>query len=911
MLASDVGTFFQLLWPEPLPVEAGLSICSRSRDRGFHYRRRVPLKGADRFVREVAHWADQKEDVYTGVAAVRPDAPNRGKVEHVAALPAIWAEVDFDDGLGAHREATGVPSLEAAVEFVHSCGLTPSFYVASGHGIHVYWSLREPWVLGDPAEREKAVSLYKRFGETLRAAGEQRGYRLDPVFDLARVLRVPGTMNHKTDTVVPVVLHAEEATSAGQRVYEPIDFERWIRASAPKLYSLVPKGNTIPVVEAPSFKRHEAGESLAASAEWPARLGPFIKRLKTVAGGGGKSKPGSSILAQKMLAREPLANVGSRDTATNAAAGVLAFASKYMDLTVDDLFPVLWGSVENMPGGLDDPPPTQHDAYTKLKRAVEAAKKDEAKEKAENAAFEEALVRSGRERRKQERAGIANLEEYRAKREAEDDSGYYTPEDIERFARDNDCTVREWDKRWVIAVNNRYFIWTEDRYVSWPAQHIAVTCAEQLAPAGLELYKRNKRGEITGVIGIDEIIRRHGRTARAIEIDLAAKKTTYDAVRQIIIEAPCPLRPIEPVYHKRIDDWMRALGGPLQEKLLDWVATVTELDMPSSALYLDGCASGGKSMLALGLARLWGQTPASFSQVFGSNFNSDLARCPFVFADEALPETRDKDITAVLRDAVSQEERTLNRKHQDEMVLRGAVRILIAGNNPDLIAKSAKGLSGSDLHAYVTRFLHIKVGPEAPAMLASWGGRAVTGDWVTGNKIAEHAKWLAKNRKVKMGARFRVDGVETSMHRSIVAKGAQKTLEWLALYISGKAKSEDQVLIGGEGLLLVSTAGVNARWTDVNAIDTPSPGMKGIGAAVKSISFPEALPVKRNGKETRYRVVQVSYLYDLMREVDGSESDVQARLAQPLPEWLREDLLARTKVEKHPWLEAWRLRGSP
>jgi hypothetical protein len=914
-----IGEFFNLLWPTPQAhiADAGLTICSSSQTRAaaerFKYRGRLPTADHPALIAECGKWAARGEDVYLGIGATKTTARFRGTANDVVAIPAFWAELDVNGP--AHKRPTGVPSMEAAFEFVQGVGLPPSFTVSSGHGLHVYWLFENPWLLPNEAERQRAAALFTRFGETLRDKGARLGYQLDPVWELARVLRVPDTYNFKNGDRVPVVLNA----SHDNDTYCESHFQQWI-SDASKLYVQAPRG-TIEVVEAPGFDAAPVdelaftvppvGEALAKGATWAPALEPLIKRLRLIARGQVRAKPGSAILAQKMLDREPLAGLGERDNATNAAAGILAFAAKYMPLTLDDLMQVLWGSVENMPGGLDDPPPSRQNTLKKLKGAMEDAAKEVAAEKAQNAAIEEGLVRQGRERRQQERAGVTSLAEYRrAKRHEEsggDPTGYYTPDDIERFAHENDATVEEWEHRWIIAANKRYYIWTEDRYVAWPAMHVAVTIERELRPAGLELTKRNKKGEITGLISVDEMVRRYGTTAIGVEINLAAKKTTFDAARQMIIDAPCPLKAFKPTFHPLIDEWLRAIGGPKADKVLDWVATAAELEVPSSALYLDGTASAGKSMLALGLARLWGTSPASFAQVFGSNFNGDLARCPLVFADEALPDNREKDITAVLRDAVSQEERTINRKYQEEMTMRGAVRVVIAGNNPNLIIKSAKGLSGADLDAYVARFLHIKVGPAAAELLHRWGGRKTTHDWVTGNKIAEHALWLAAHRKVPMGKRFRVDGEETSMHRAIVSKGSAKVLEWQSQYVSQKRPPHESVMLMGEGLLLVSTSGLAANWSEVPTNDV-APSLSAIGAALKAVAYEQPIALKRNGKEVRYRVMDPSHLLDFMREVDGDVEGLKARLAAPLPDWLQEDLQGRVKVEKHPWLAQWLAR---
>jgi hypothetical protein len=68
---------------------------------------------------------------------------------------------------------------------------------SSGYGIHGYWLFREPWRFEDDAERHRAAHLLRRFQSTIIAAGKLHGWDLDSTFNLAQVLRVPGTCNRK------------------------------------------------------------------------------------------------------------------------------------------------------------------------------------------------------------------------------------------------------------------------------------------------------------------------------------------------------------------------------------------------------------------------------------------------------------------------------------------------------------------------------------------------------------------------------------------------------------------------------------------------------------------------------------------------------------------------------------------
>jgi hypothetical protein len=76
-------------------------------------------------------------------------------------------------------------------------GTRPTVVIYSGHGLQPIWTL-EDTVLGDEATWDKAYRLSRRFGRlATHVAWTRFRANLDTVADLSRVLRVPGTCNHK------------------------------------------------------------------------------------------------------------------------------------------------------------------------------------------------------------------------------------------------------------------------------------------------------------------------------------------------------------------------------------------------------------------------------------------------------------------------------------------------------------------------------------------------------------------------------------------------------------------------------------------------------------------------------------------------------------------------------------------
>lgn len=145
---------------------------------------------------------------------VKPQRATRAEIGDVVAINCLFSEFDakrFGD------------DKRAALTHIHGLTLPPSVIVDSGGGYHAYWLLHSPWFLKDSAEREKAREL--QYAWVTLTGGD------DGAKDLARVLRVPGTRNHKPEygpnfPTVCFVHYGEE------ELYTLEDVEREIQKSA-------------------------------------------------------------------------------------------------------------------------------------------------------------------------------------------------------------------------------------------------------------------------------------------------------------------------------------------------------------------------------------------------------------------------------------------------------------------------------------------------------------------------------------------------------------------------------------------------------------------------------------------------------------------------------------------------------
>lgn len=141
-----------------------------------------------------AHAAD---DVWFGVNAMasRP-ASGRGTAKDVTRLAALHADLD----VGLDKLPSFAVGWQVIADVSEVLGTRPSVVILSGHGLQPLWPVDpdDPAAhLDTPEKRENAGALLKLFGRLVGRAAHLHGGKVDGVFDLARVLRVPGTVNRK------------------------------------------------------------------------------------------------------------------------------------------------------------------------------------------------------------------------------------------------------------------------------------------------------------------------------------------------------------------------------------------------------------------------------------------------------------------------------------------------------------------------------------------------------------------------------------------------------------------------------------------------------------------------------------------------------------------------------------------
>jgi hypothetical protein len=166
------------------------------------------------------------KEVYFGVSLAGRNFGKRNSASDVVAIVGLWADIDLAAPWRAEKPLPR--TIDEARTILDRLPLAPSVLVDSGHGLHAYWLFKEPWVFETPDERIEAAKTARGWVQTVRSVARDLGWEIDSVGDLARVLRLPGTVNRKGD--MPVEVRVLESSD---RRYNPDDFDPFAADEVP------------------------------------------------------------------------------------------------------------------------------------------------------------------------------------------------------------------------------------------------------------------------------------------------------------------------------------------------------------------------------------------------------------------------------------------------------------------------------------------------------------------------------------------------------------------------------------------------------------------------------------------------------------------------------------------------------
>jgi P4 family phage/plasmid primase-like protien len=200
-------------------------------------------------------------NIYFGIGLhSQPPASGRGEAGNVTAIPGFWLDGDIR---GPAHKATDLPAtVEEILSLVSECPWRPTAVVHSGHGLQLWWLFQEPWKLESEEERKQAEHLARRFQRFFQERARRVSKQIDSTADLARVLRLPGTINRKPslEPVAVTLLHLDESLrycpwSDFDELLPEVEEQTWQERPAGK-YSNYPAPKLLPVVNGCSWLQH-------------------------------------------------------------------------------------------------------------------------------------------------------------------------------------------------------------------------------------------------------------------------------------------------------------------------------------------------------------------------------------------------------------------------------------------------------------------------------------------------------------------------------------------------------------------------------------------------------------------------------------------------------------------------------
>lgn len=174
----------------------------------------------------------ESEQVYFGVCRTgeKGDEYQRATAETVRYVPGVYVDIDTSE---KHQRNNGkksdenLPTIAESTTALESMPFKPSIIIDTGGGLHVYWLFHELVEIDSDKERTQIQAILKGWESLLRS--HLKGKELDHVADLPRILRIPGTINHKYGTEVKLIKPVSTEPLDSIPRYELEDFAEFIR----------------------------------------------------------------------------------------------------------------------------------------------------------------------------------------------------------------------------------------------------------------------------------------------------------------------------------------------------------------------------------------------------------------------------------------------------------------------------------------------------------------------------------------------------------------------------------------------------------------------------------------------------------------------------------------------------------
>ncbi len=425
----------------------------------------------------------------------------------------------------------------------------------------------------------------------------------------------------------------------------------------------------------------------------------------------------------------------------------------------------------------------------------------------------------------------------------------------------------------VVQHGPSYWIWTGERYAHVHGKAFRPAAVQWLAPAPVDLTN-----ELGQVLGADDIVRKFGTVVETTVADLRATVARIEG--STFYDAPCPLRRVNVAFDANVDTFLRLLGGETYEALADWLAAVVDMSRPLPALALDGAAGAGKSLLAYGLAGLWGAEPIPLVKAT-QRFNAGILACPLAFGDETIPRQSNGDPdTESLREIIVRQAHAVERKGAEVSRAIGPLRVIVAANDLPRQLRSRGSLGHDDIKALSDRFLYLLC-DERPVEWLATGTPGATD--ALRDAIPGHVWWLrSQGRPFVRGTRLAVPANCEALVRTLdLSSGPRYAVyAWIAGWLNDPRNTKDsksEAIAVVRGDVLVRAEGIAKLWE--HYVTDARPTMHTIAECVRQVCHrTDRRHLRRGAGRVWYRVVDQSRL--IAFALSTGDDDLATRIGE-------------------------------
>lgn len=161
--------------------------------------------------------------LYFGVAprTERIAGNRRGKEHQCVSIPAFWVDIDIYIP-GWHDDPNLPPTLDDAYTLLNTFPIPPTSIIETGGGLQAWWALKAPVIA------REAKPILAAWKQSWKEAAAQHGWSIDDVFDIPRVMRLPGTTNHNGPASVTI------RTANWDNRFNLDDITQWLTLAEPE-----------------------------------------------------------------------------------------------------------------------------------------------------------------------------------------------------------------------------------------------------------------------------------------------------------------------------------------------------------------------------------------------------------------------------------------------------------------------------------------------------------------------------------------------------------------------------------------------------------------------------------------------------------------------------------------------------